>query len=244
MSTLQMTNHRNEFLDIHGGGVRGVVHKSVSDQIEDWGSFARKLEEEEGQLLRQGGGQGVTSRKKLFGISVFCKIYMPDKLHRRLRDLAGRLRCMREWDSNCKAAEAGIDTAPILAAFAQVSPPLHTKHYFLTAPAAGQDLCSIFKAGPEEAEREMILKKLGGYVSRLHGIGFCHAHLNCPHIFMGEDYQFSLIDLERAFIRKPLHQRYIDRNLKQLDKSLKKLVSPEEREIFRAAYNEASASED
>lgn len=231
-----MDNLRSNFLEIKEPGIGGVFHREWEGRVACWRDFAAELDQTEGMLLRRGGGQGITQRCDLFGESVFVKKYPPDKLHRRLRDLVGKLRSLREWECNVAAAEAGIATARVLAAFS-VRAPFRTRHYFISSPAPGESIQDLLKrAKGDPAEREKLLALLAAFVHDIHGKGLFHAHLNCPHIFMTAEGAFSLIDLERAEVSPPLATKKIERNLDQVSRSISRLLGPEGLAEFRRLY--------
>lgn len=219
-----MENLRSDFHEINEPGIGGVFHRQWEGRIAGWKDFAEQLDQTEGMLLRRGGGQGITQRCDLFGESVFVKKYPPDKVHRRLRDLVGKLRSLREWESNVSAAEAGIGTARVLAAFS-VRALFRTRHYFISAPAPGESMQELLKrAKNDAAERERLLAMLAAFVHDIHGRELFHAHLNCPHIFMTPEGNFTLIDMERAFVAPPLARGKIDRNRGQIRRSVSRLL--------------------
>lgn len=230
-------NDIDQFDRIADGPISGVVHRHWRDEIASPVSFMQSIEAAPGNILRKGGGQGITARREFPFGPLFVKIYSAGNLHRRLRDLLGEGRAMREWRANCAAQALGINTATVVAALTRRQGWAAT-HLFLTAPAPGGDAVHLLRnlhAGGEE--RGEILRLLGRYVASLHARGFWHAHLHCKHIFLNPARDLTLIDLERSAIIIPLPEAKRLRNLRQMRKSLSSIVEPAEVMHFDEGYN-------
>lgn len=226
-------NSFSDFDRVDSGGLRGVVHRDFAAKLGDLGALAAALEREPGKVLRKGGGQGITALCELPTGPAFLKIYPPGKLHRRLRDLVGEGRALREWRANCATQALGIETATVIAALTRRQ-GFGWTHFFLTAPAPGREAAGLLRA--DTTGRSDLLNALGRHVRSLHDRGFWHAHLHAKHLFVADDGMVTLIDMERSQIRNPLPEKLRERNLRQMRKSLGSLVTPAEVAIFDEAY--------
>ncbi len=151
--------------------------------------------------------------------------------------MLGFLRSVDEWKSNTEAAKKEIQSATVLASFSVKRSRFAIYHYFITEPVKGVDFLTRLEKSDESGESKVsILEELGSYIAWLHHSGFYHAHLNGAHIFRTDWNDFYLIDLEHAFIQKPLPEKYTQNNLKQMRKSLKKYITSEEMTAFFESY--------
>jgi tRNA A-37 threonylcarbamoyl transferase component Bud32 len=232
-------NERAQFLTVSEGNISGVLHRKWQHAAGDLPGLLADLQQNPGEILRKGGGQGTTSRRDFDGVLAFIKVYPPGKLHRRLRDVLLKSRAVREWESNCALEALGIHTACVLAALTRRDGPFSHTHFFVTQAAPGEDLHGLLKGlRQDELRRRELLRFTGGYVAFLHRTGFWHAHLHAKHIFLTPERRVTLIDLERSMIRKQLPAAKVERNLRQIRKSLSALVPKPELEEFERGYRE------
>ncbi|MCX7717832.1 MAG: lipopolysaccharide kinase InaA family protein [Candidatus Sumerlaeaceae bacterium] len=189
-----------------------------------------------GTVLREGGGRGITSRREIGGYDVFCKMYRPDCLHRRLRDKFVGPRCLREWYANCLVSEAGIATAPIVAALCGRR-RFSNCQLVISRPAPGHSLAHWLNGQAGDLQdRTAFLGALAGFVAHLHALGLCHPHLHAKHIFLSDSSQFMLIDLDRATLCQPLPYWRRLYNVRQMSRSLRRFGSDEDAECFVREY--------
>lgn len=231
-----LDNHFENFQPVLDGDIAGVVRCDVVELLGDLHRLFEEVAEHPGTILRGGGGQGVTSRREIGGRAVFCKMYKPDRLHRRLRDKFVGLRCLREWHANCLVTEAGVATAPLVAAVAERH-GLSTRHLVISDPAPGHPVAHWLdgRLGPI-ADPAAFLGSLVAFVIRLHAVGLCHPHLHAKHVFTADGREFTLIDLDRATLCQPLpfwRRRY---NLTQMTRSLRRIGTPDDALLFEAEY--------
>lgn len=230
---------RESYFYIQEGNVTGVVFRSFLPEETDWVAFLADLDENPGEILRKGGGQGITSRRTVTGREVYVKRYLPSRFFRRLRDWAGRLRVMAEWQANLKAESIGIRTGTVAAAIS-VRKGMETRHYFISYPCQGTCVSHLLKSHePGSPERERLLDALARYIAVLHHKGFFHAHLHLAHVFADENLDFGLIDLEASRIYRRLRRTLRMRNLSQIQKNLRKELSTPELKHFRRQYRQA-----
>ncbi|MCC6546889.1 hypothetical protein IT570_06940 [Candidatus Sumerlaeota bacterium] len=196
------------------------------------------IERQGGRMLRKGGGQGVTSLVETPVGKCFVKVYRPKRFSRRLWDFFRAPRSIREWRSNCQAEAIGVRTAVVIAAFTRRR-GFRFFHYFITAPAAGEDAVEIIRALKKSGKTpDPFLRRIGSHLAELHGRGFWHAHMHCRHLFHGADESFSVIDLERSMIRTQLSRSKMYRNFRQMRKSLRSLLSDDDVRVFERSYVE------
>lgn len=93
---ISVLNLKERFSVFQQDELSGVFNDSFGQLRPHLIDLLASLERNPEGALRQGGGQGVTCRRELEGIVLYVKIYRPDRLHRRLRDLFGRKRAIRE----------------------------------------------------------------------------------------------------------------------------------------------------
>lgn len=229
-------NRHHEFQPFKTPASWGVYRRGWLLEADRPGDRLRKIAESAGNLLRKGGGQGQTSLVLYNGRMVFCKVYSPSTWRRKMRDLLTEGRALREWRSNLRAERAGIRTARIQAAFTRRE-GADFIHYVLSEPAEGPDAATLLKQYREDEEaRRGLLGELAHTVADFHHRGFFHAHLHCKHLFRGEDGGFTVIDLERCAVLRhvdPFHQR---RNLRDMARSITRLLGPEEAAFFQRQY--------
>ncbi len=238
---LTPTNYHSEFEKIREGRLKGVIRIGWKEKLGDLSFLFDEILRNPGDILRDGGGQGLTSVKALAGKDLFCKIYFPSTFHRRLREFFGFHRILREWEANVRAQEAGVQTAPIILAASRRS-KLSSLGLLVTEPAPGRDARHVLRGLNDDPPlRKKTLEHLGRYVAHLHQSGFFHAHLHCKHIFLKEDGEASLIDLENSKVAGGgLSKRQITLNLKQMVKSIELHVPENEVSVFLSAYNNTS----
>ncbi len=231
------TNHRPDFKKIPEGGLKGIVRIDWEEKLGDLNALFDDILAKPGKVLRRGGGQGLTSMKDLAGKKCFCKVYFPSNFHRRLRDLLGFHRVLREWEATVRAQEVGVQAASIILAVSRIS-NFSVLGLLVTEPAPGRDARKILKDLKDDpSHRKNILENLGRYVASLHHAGFFHAHLHCKHIFLKENGEASLIDMENSMVAGSLSKRQLTLNLEQMVKSIKSYVPENEAEIFLSAYS-------
>jgi tRNA A-37 threonylcarbamoyl transferase component Bud32 len=229
-------NHFENFQPVMDSDIAGVVRRDAIAWLGDFRHVFCDVTGSPGTVLRKGGGQSVTSRREFNGQTVYCKVYRSDRLHRRLRDRLIGFRCFREWHANCLVNEAGIATAPIVAALAQRR-GFSTLQLVISEPASGRSVAHWLEGRPGALpNRAAFLAALAGFLARLHGVGVFHPHLHAKHIFTVDGHTFSLIDLDRATICQPLpvwRRRY---NLSQMRTSLKRLGTDDDARHFEREY--------
>jgi hypothetical protein len=203
------------------------------------GNLGRLFEEitaNPGTVLRAGGGRGLTSRREIGGQDVFCKMYRPDCFHRRLRDKFVGPRCLREWYANCLAGEAGVATAPIVAALCERR-RFSNCQVVISHPAPGHSLAHWLNGQAGDLpDRTAFLGALAGFVVHLHAVGLCHPHLHAKHIFSLDGREFMLIDLDRATLCQPLPYWRRLYNVRQMSSSLRRFGADSDAECFVQEY--------
>jgi tRNA A-37 threonylcarbamoyl transferase component Bud32 len=200
-----------------------AVHR---DWVEPLGDLQALFDElAAGDGTRSGrAGQGYTSLRQVAGAGLFVKFYLPGRINRRLRDLAGWKRARREWESNCRADELGIRPATIVAALTHKR-FLGCRHLVLTLPAPGLSVKDLLRQRREDqAARDELLALVGKSVARWHRAGFRHAHLNVQHLFLDDAGEFTVIDFEAARFHRPIPERARLGNLRQMRDSLRKTL--------------------
>lgn len=234
------TNYHSDFKNIREGRLKGVVRIGREEELGDLNALFDDILAKPGKILRDGGGQGLSSVKELAGKNLFCKVYFPSNFHRRLRDFFGFYRVLREWEATVRAQEVGIQTASIILAVSRRS-NFSILGLLVTEPAPGRDARNILRDLKDNPSlRKNTLEHLGKYVATLHCSGFYHAHLHCKHIFLNEDGEASLIDMENSKVAGALSKRQITLNLEQMVKSIKLHVPENEVAIFLSAYDKSA----
>ncbi len=214
---------RADFETLHVGPWRGVAHRSFAPLIGPLPVLLEEILAQPGDVLRSGGGQGVTARRAIGGFRTFCKVYRAENLHRRVRDMLGISRALGEWEACLAATGAGISVARILFAGTKRE-GLGARHLVVTEELPGIAANRIAQAlGPDAAARAAFEDELRAIVARFHAAGFWHAHLHAKHVFIARDGTPMVIDLERSRVAPPLPRKARERNFAQMERSLRKL---------------------
>ena len=232
-----MTTFKTCYNTIEKRKYQAVVHRSWAERLGDLEALFEEISADP-ELVENGRkGQGCTMQREIGGTNMYVKLYLPGRKSRRLRDLLGSHRAIREWEAHCRAEDNGIPTALMVVAFTSKK-FWNCRHLVLTLPAAGQSVRKMLPALREhQKQREELLRFLGREIAVWHRKGFCHGHLNRSHLFIDEAWNLRTIDLEGSFIRKPLPDGERENNLRQLRKSLvKNLPDAGEFKILEDAY--------
>jgi tRNA A-37 threonylcarbamoyl transferase component Bud32 len=195
----------------------------------DWESHASELEDlldqvlaSPGDVRRRGNGQGVTALRDMWGGQYFVKAYMPGRWSRRLRDLFGQARALREWRCNVDATDAGVALAPLVLALSERR-SWNARHLVITAPAPGIRVSDIFDGHVESPMKiDALVQLMGRELARLHRVGFFHRHFKATHLFLQPDHSFVCIDVESSRVVNPLPQQLREENLGQIRRSLER----------------------
>jgi tRNA A-37 threonylcarbamoyl transferase component Bud32 len=231
-------SYRQQYELISTSRVEAAVHRDWVGRLGSLeGLFAAQTADREA-LLAGRAGQGFTSLREIAGESMYCKVYLPGRISRRLRDLLGSRRAMLEWESNCAAADLGITPATVVAAIT-IKQFWNCHHMVLTLPAPGTSVRDLLvERRKDPVGRDALLRLLGETISGWHELGFCHAHLNTQHLFLDMERRFTVIDFEAATFSAPAPEHLREDNLRQLresvDKALKDSAPFTE---LRAAYD-------
>lgn len=227
-----------EHFPVRGG--KAAIHREWVETIGGAEGLLRLMEERPGQVLRKGGGQGVTRTLEIGGRPLFTKEYAADSIARWSRDFVGAFRSFREWDANCRAHDAAVPCAGVVAVLSKRR-GVRVDHLFCSEPAPGVSAAQQLPALREERDAiEEYLLALADFVAMLEGKGFCHAHLNCDHIFRDEQGAFTLIDLESSFFTRPFSPKCLAMNRVKLLRRMKGIVSEQDRTFFERACREAA----
>lgn len=214
---------RGDFEPLHVGPWRGVSHRTFAPLIGPFPALLDEVLADPGQVLRRGGGQGVTARRRIGEFRTFCKVYRAENLHRRVRDMLGVSRALREWECCLAAAGAGISVARVLFAGTRRE-GLGARHLVVTEELPGVAASRIAHAlSADAAARASFEDELRAIVSGFHRAGFWHAHLHAKHVFIARDGTPMVIDLERSRVASRLPRSARDRNVAQMERSLRKL---------------------
>lgn len=235
-------NHPSQYTRIDTAACVGIVHREWADQFSAPEAFILSLEHNPGRVLRGGAGKGRTSVLEISGKQVYVKQYGPGRLGWRLREgLLGRM-CFREWKCNCRAATAGIESAGVLAVLSERG-IRSGRRVVVTSGADGvcvKDTVLAIEAGPA---RDALVTRLGEFVARMHNAGLYHPNLHWKHIFVESENRFTLIDMDRAILCRPLPERLAGRNVRRLAANLEQGLGREAAERFLGAYAGARNTE-
>jgi len=235
-STDVVGNSPEDFEQVVAGRLRGVVHKRLAAALGNLDRLDDTLEQCPREVLRKAGGQGVTARCDFPTGPIFLKKYAPGNLERRLRDIFGVGRAMREWESNCSAHRAGVRTATFVAALSQKH-TFGSTHYVLTLPAPGLSISKRLRVpGIEPAEQRDVMMRFGKFARYCHEKGFWHAHFQIKHVFVDPDWNFTVIDLERSRVDAAISSSAKERNLRQVKRSLRPIHLEKMFDVFMAGY--------
>jgi tRNA A-37 threonylcarbamoyl transferase component Bud32 len=213
----------------------------------NWESHASELEglldevlASPGDVRRRGNGQGVTALRDMWGGQYFVKAYMPGRWSRRLRDLCGKARALREWRCNVDAADAGVALAPLVLALSERR-MWNARHLVITAPAPGIRVSDIFDGYIESPiQIDGLVELMGRELARLHCVGFFHRHFKATHLFLQPDHSFVCIDVESSRVVNPLPKQLREENLGQIRRSLERYPMTKGRfEVLKTAYKHA-----
>ncbi len=227
---------RGNYAKISDPGFRGVVQRKWRDRIGSVGKLLSSIERDPGEVLREGGGQGLMCIRDVGGIRAYCKVYRAQEFRRKVRDAFGISRTRREWESCMKAQEAGVHVARILLAGTRRD-GLRATHLIVSEPIPGVSAAKILRRLSDTPElRDDFLRTLGAYVASLHARGFLHAHLHCKHIFLTRAGEPVLLDLERSRLSSRPSQAARAKNLRQMEKSFARELDDPDPAPFREGY--------
>jgi hypothetical protein len=240
----RLVNRPTEFDATRRDGVRCMVRRGWfrSGENSTPQQLLTTLMQLGGSVLRLGGGRGTTRCVELDGRTVFCKVYTTRTMGERLGNLVRRGHAIRELDCNCAVDAAGVPTAPIVAALSRRS-FFGDVQIVVSEPAPGHSLLSILREQLTTTEtRTPLLRDLGRFMADLHDHRVACRHLHGKHIFYDAQAGFTVIDLDGAHVYPwrwmlaPSRRR----NLRDMERHLARVCTPEEIQIFLQSYHEAT----
>ncbi len=245
MSDLNSSSTAASYRLIRTPSVVAYLHREWESHAPELEGLLDKVLATPGDVRRGGSGQGVTALREMWGGQFFVKAYLPGRWSRRLRDLFGRARALREWRCNVDAAGAGVALAPLVLALSERR-SWNARHLVITAPATGIRVSDILDGYLESpVEIDALARMMGRELARLHRVGFFHRHFKATHLFLQPDHSFVCIDLESSRVLNPLPKQLREENLGQIRRSLERYPVTRGRfEVLRAAYNHAWDSPD
>lgn len=220
--------------------MEAAIHRAWTATLGDPQALLAEMEAAAHRRNSGRAGQGFTALAEVHGTPMYCKIYEPGRISRRLRDLLGNYRARLEWEATCAAADAGIRPATLVAAITLKS-VWNCHHLVLTLPAPGRSIRDLLvERRDDPVAREELLRLVGRTVAEWHRAGFRHAHLNMQHLFLDDHHNLTAIDFEASAVAPPLSIVARERNLRQVRDSLRKtLKSDDHFPAVRAAYDSA-----
>ncbi len=225
---------------IESGNLLAQLHQNWETEFGDLQGLFADLLANPGQIRRGGRGEGTSSLREINGRPYFIKIYTPRSFRRRLREVVGRHRALREWSRTVRAVDAGVRTAMLVLAMAERK-GLNSRNLIITSPANGVSVSRIFEGYAESPmDLDELIRLLAAQTVRYHRIGFYHRHLKATHLFLNEERTITCIDLEGSIVRRPLPHRLRVDNLRQMRRSLERYDLTRDRFApYRQAYEEA-----
>lgn len=234
-----MGSLRDDYDLVDDGPVRAAVLRAWRDRIGPvrpfFESFTDRPADADARM-----GQGETGMREVCGAAMYCKVYRPGRLSRRLRDLAGRHRALLEWQATCDAADAGIIPATLVFAATRRA-GMASVHLVLTLPAPGECVLDLLRANRANPEFQLaVLRQAAPRVAEWHAAGFHHAHLTTRHLYLHDGGKMAGIDFESSRVVRPLPDRLRANNLRQIHESLAKYIDDRAVfESFQRLYDEA-----
>jgi 3-deoxy-D-manno-octulosonic acid kinase len=148
------------------------------------------------------------------------------------------------------ARQRGVSTVEVVGARVEWITGGLYRGTLITREAEGyQNLWEWLLTRPTGAKRERVMAAVARAIACMHDAGIAHADLNLTNVLVradGDAPQVLLIDFDRARVfSDPLSQRWRERNLHRLRRSLDKLdstgqfFSPTDVELFCQAYGKS-----
>jgi len=131
----------------------------------------------------------------------------------------------REWDSILAVAGAGIPTVKPVALGERPIVGIETASFTVTEELYGaRPLDELVREGYldrlEHHERRELIRKLAALARNLHDAGMNHQDFYLNHFFLGEEGSVYLLDLQRVQSRNRVPERYLIKDLAQLNYSV------------------------
>ena len=131
----------------------------------------------------------------------------------------------QEWHSIQAVTAAGIPTVKPVAFGESTCLGMETASFTVTEELYGaRPLDELIRDGYldrlESLERRALIRKLAALARKLHDAGMNHQDFYLNHFFIGEDESVYLLDLQRVQLRQRVPERYLIKDLAQLNYSV------------------------
>lgn len=176
------------------------------------------------------------------GQSAYLKTYHRYRRFDALKDLVRSSKAERAFTMSLALQRAGFPTANVLVVAVRRSWGVMRDAFLVTQAVGGSDVLAFLASLTDDGaplRKWRVLRRLGGYVGRMHDAGFCHGDLVPTNVRVqgdGADLQFVLLDHDRTRgFRRPVPLRKAGRNLVQLNRFVIAGLSATDRwRVFRA----------
>jgi tRNA A-37 threonylcarbamoyl transferase component Bud32 len=188
-------------------------------------------------LKRRDAGRTV-GMVRLDGEDVVVKLYEEDGVIDALERLVLGSAAARAARGIARMREAGFAVPDLVAVLETPLVRASRRSVLVTRPVGGERADHARERLPA-AERGRLAERLGGYVRALHGRGAYPQDLwmtNLIAVRDGDGWSWVLVDLDRVRLYRSLSWRRCLKNLVQIERSLGRVWSAEERSAFLGGY--------